>query len=152
MGMSADSTIGRLRMESVSLDLMATLIGSKAFAVMAGGERSQIPHRQCIAVNMTVDILQEEYAEHHTIASLSRRVGINECYLKSAFRTLTGHTIADYLRRVRMEKARAMIESHGKSVTEAATFVGYSNPSHFAAGFRKVHGILPSNLKNLYDL
>lgn len=149
MEMSGDTTIGRLRMESVSLDLIATLVGSKAFEVTADGGGTRIPNRQRVAVNEAVDILREEYAEHHTIGSLARRVGINECYLKSAFRVLTGHTIADYLRGVRMEKARVMIESHGVGVTEAATFVGYSNPSHFAAGFKKVHGVLPSSLKDL---
>lgn len=138
------SAVDRLRMESAALELVACLLGAGA-----PGHRtdSGLPRRQRAAVDETVAILREEFAEHHTIASLAGRVGMNQCYLKNAFRTLTGSTIADYLRDMRMRRARAMIEGGSHTVQEAALFVGYANPSHFAAAFRKVHGLSPSRLK-----
>jgi len=82
-----------------------------------------------------------------TITALSRRVRLNECYLKTAFRRITGQTIAQYLRHLRMRHARRLIEDTRASVLHTAAFVGYSNPSHFASAFKAVYGIAPSRLK-----
>jgi len=100
-----------------------------------------------IAVEDALDILEREWMSAHTITALSRRVRLNECYLKTAFRQTTGQTIAHYLRHLRIRHARRLIEDTRASVLQTAAFVGYSNPSHFASAFKAVYGTLPSALK-----
>ena len=142
LGLRPDSVVSRLRMESAALDLTAALLG---LATEPLG--SLPPRRHRVAVDDTIDILNLELDADHTIASLARRVGLNECSLKAAFRQVTGTTIASFLRERRMHHARTLIEREGQGVQHVALSVGYANPSHFAAAFRKVHGLAPSSLR-----
>jgi len=142
VGLRPDSLVARLRLESAALELAAALLG-----LPPEQPGPPLPRRHRIAVDDAVGILRAELEADHTIASLARRVGLNECSLKAAFRRLTGTTIAAYLREQRMLHARTLIEREGQSVQQAALAVGYSNPSHFAAAFRKVHGKAPSALR-----
>jgi AraC-like DNA-binding protein len=137
-----DSVVSRLRLESAALDLVAALLDLPPD--QAG---PPLPRRHRAAVDDAVTILREELEADHPIASLARRVGLNECSLKAAFRRVTGTTIAAFLRDRRMHHARSLIEREGQSVQQAALAVGYANPSHFAAAFRKVHGRSPSALR-----
>lgn len=78
-----------------------------------------------------------------TLAELSRSVGINQTKLKVGFRTLFGHPVHAYLRRARMEEAERLLTLRRYTVSEVAQRVGYSNPSKFAAAFRRHFGVPP---------
>ena len=132
---------GRLMFESRALDFL-----SQALMLEAPLTRHTLDNRsqRQKAVEEAVSILDEEWGVPPTITSLARRVGVNECYLKTDFRERTGLSIGAYVRKIRMEKALALIESSRCSVLQAATFVGYSNPSHFSRAFKRFHGYLPS--------
>lgn len=140
-----DSVIGRLQIEAAALDLITRLCTGEEPLKLPGSQR--LSFRQRKAVTEVQQILESEFKDPHTITSLSRRVQLNECYLKSAFRQATGYTIAEFLRKARMAHARYLIEKHQASVLQAALSVGYSNPSHFSTAFRAVYGVLPSSLK-----
>lgn len=142
-----ESTVDRLRLEAGALDLVAALLGSDTCVLSGAGAANPLSRRQRAAVDDVLGILRQEFSESHTIAALAARVGLNQCYLKTAFRAVTGSTIATHLRDIRMRHARDMIEGGRHTVQEAALFVGYANPSHFAAAFRKAHGVAPSSLR-----
>ncbi len=89
-------------------------------------------------------VLRREWDDPPTISALSRRVGINECYLKKEFRQQMGMSIGTYIRQQRMARAREMIETGKYSILSISLFVGYSNPGHFSAAFKKIYGHLPS--------
>jgi AraC-like DNA-binding protein len=82
-----------------------------------------------------------------SLPELARLVGLNEVKLKTGFRALFGSSVYAYLRRQRLEAARDLLLYRHLSVTEAALRVGYSNPSKFAAAFRKQFGVPPSALR-----
>jgi len=129
---------GRLVAESVALGLLAR--------VLAPGSDDVGSAPPSAILDDAADILNDEWADPPTISRLARRVGTNECYLKAGFRERFGTTIAAFVRDRRMREARRMIEERGCSVQVAAVEVGFSNPSRFAAAFRKVHGVNPSSL------
>ena len=80
------------------------------------------------------------------IATLARRAGINECYLKEMFRQRTGQTIAVYLRALRMGHALRLLESGQATLQQAAHACGYSRADKFSQAFRRVHGVMPSQV------
>ena len=45
-----------------------------------------------------------------TIRELSRKVAMNECYLKKGFKALTGRTINDYQQELRIAKAKELLQ------------------------------------------
>jgi AraC-like DNA-binding protein len=94
-------------------------------------------------VRAAADILQRNLEHPPSIAALAAEAGLSETTLKRTFSQIFGNTVYGYLRTRRMERARHLLETGATTVLEAATLVGYSNPSNFAAAFRRQFGLNP---------
>ena len=92
------------------------------------------------------EILLQHIGEPLTIKELSRKVAINECYLKKGFKELFGTTIFDFYQSQRMEHARYLLYEKGLSVTDVSILLGYSSISHFSTAFKKHTGLKPCEL------
>ncbi|WEK37317.1 MAG: AraC family transcriptional regulator [Candidatus Pseudobacter hemicellulosilyticus] len=92
------------------------------------------------------EILLQHIGEPITIKELSRKVAINECYLKKGFKELFGTTVFDFYQSQRMEHARYLLYEKGLSVTEVSMMLGYSSISHFSTAFKKHTGLKPCEL------
>jgi len=91
-------------------------------------------------------ILEEQYDQSITIKELSRKVAMNECYLKKGFKALTSMTIHEFQQNQRIVRAKEMLQQEGKSVTEVAALLGYSSISHFSTAFKRATGTKPCEL------
>ena len=92
------------------------------------------------------EILVQHIGEPITIKELSRKVAINECYLKKGFKELFGTTVFDFYQSQRMEHAKYLLYEKGLSVTEVSMLLGYSSISHFSTAFKKHTGLKPCEL------
>lgn len=90
--------------------------------------------------------LEENFLQDFTLLDLSRLVGLNDFKLKKGFRELFGTTVFGYLNDLRMEQGKRMLLEK-QTVSEVADILGYSQPHHFSAAFKKKFGYLPSRLK-----
>ncbi|MBL7863694.1 MAG: helix-turn-helix transcriptional regulator [Cyclobacteriaceae bacterium] len=78
-----------------------------------------------------------------TLKELSRLVGLNEYQLKAGFKEIYGNTVYGYLLDHKMDHARVILDSQKFQVAQVAYQVGYTNPSHFIAAFKKRYGVTP---------
>ncbi len=85
------------------------------------------------------EILLQHISAPLTIKELSRKVAINECYLKKGFKEMFGTTIFDFFQSQRMEHAKYLLYEKGLSVTDVSGLLGYSYISHFSTAFKKTH-------------
>jgi AraC-like DNA-binding protein len=92
------------------------------------------------------EILIKQIGEPITIKELSRKVAINECYLKKGFKELFGTTVFDFYQSLRMEHAKFLLYEKGLTVTEVSLLLGYSSISHFSTAFKKHTGCKPCEL------
>ncbi len=92
------------------------------------------------------DILLQRIGEPITIKELSRKVAINECYLKKGFKEVFGTTIFDFYQQQRMEHAKYLLYEKSLSVTDVSHLLGYSSISHFSSAFKKHTGLKPCEL------
>lgn len=88
-------------------------------------------------------ILTEDFAEQHSLESLSRVAGLHPNYLLAAFKREFGMTPAHYLRMHRLAHAKRFIRAEMplKMVAQEAGF--YDQP-HLARTFKRAFGIAPS--------
>ena len=91
-------------------------------------------------------IIEKDLDQSYTIRELSRKVAINECYLKKGFKALTGKTVHEYRETLRINKGRELLQRQGQTVTEVANTLGYSSISHFSTAFKRVTGMNPCEL------
>jgi AraC family transcriptional regulator len=92
------------------------------------------------------EILLLHISEPLTIKALSRKVAINECYLKKGFKEMYGTTIFDFFQSQRMEHAKYLLYEKRVSVTDVSSLLGYSSISHFSTAFKKHTGLKPCEL------
>ncbi len=92
------------------------------------------------------EILLQHIGDPITIKELSRKVAINECYLKKGFKEIYGTTIFDFYQQQRMEHAKYLLYEKALSVTDVSALLGYSSISHFSTAFKKHTGLKPCEL------
>ena len=97
-------------------------------------------------ITLARNLLLQHIGEPLTIKELSRKVAINECYLKKGFKEMFGTTIFDFYQSQRMEHARYLLYEKGATVTDVSALLGYSSISHFSTAFKKHTGLKPCSL------
>jgi AraC-like DNA-binding protein len=97
-------------------------------------------------INKAREVLIQHIGEPITIKELSRKVAMNECYLKKGFKEMFGTTIFDFYQGQRMEHAKYLLYEKGLSVTDVSMMLGYSSISHFSTAFKKHTGLKPCEL------
>lgn len=100
-----------------------------------------------IALARALELIESKVSSDVKVSELAYECGQDVRSFTRSFRASTGYAPYEYLTLRRMETARRLLLS-GTSVTEAAVFVGYANPSKFAAAFRRFYGSSPSQLRN----
>lgn len=101
--------------------------------------------------------LVEKYIEDHykddlTLEKLADVFHFSPAYLSRKFHQDKGCTINDFIRSVRVGRARSMIENSDLAIREIALKCGFSNISHFNRVFKAMTGKTPSEYKTKEDL
>jgi AraC-like DNA-binding protein len=91
--------------------------------------------------------LSETFLHDHTLSDLSRQFGVKTNKLMTLFKSLFDKSIFEYLNDLRMEFARNQIRESDKRIIDIARMIGYKNPNHFSAAFKKHFGISPTALR-----
>ncbi len=82
--------------------------------------------------------------EHFQVGALCLKVGVGERQLYRKLHALLGCTPAAYIRQIRLNHARQLLEKGVGTVSEITFMVGYTNTSAFARAFRDAFGLAPS--------
>lgn len=78
---------------------------------------------------------------------MSKIFGCSESTVQRVFSIIVGMTLTEYIRRRRLTVAISDIKNH-KRIIDIALKYGYSSDVSFSRSFKKMHGILPSKIKN----
>lgn len=130
------------------IELLAELFETCRNEKMTESSKIRISELDEMKIRKAKEILISNLASPPTIPQLARQAGINELKLKTGFKKVFSDTVYNYLSSYRMEKAKYMLQSENKSVTEVAVEVGYSSFSKFSNAFRKKFGVNPSYFKS----
>ena len=89
---------------------------------------------------MQIELLRD-LREPVRVAALAASSGVSARTLTRRFKSATGVSISEYLQRRRLDEAQALLRRTNLSVTEVASSVGLSDPSHFTRTFRQHTGL-----------
>ena len=79
-----------------------------------------------------------------SVPTLSKEIGMSQSSFYRKVKGITGMSINDFIRNIRLKKAAQLMLSGRYNVSEAATEVGYSDLKYFRASFKKQFGETPS--------
>jgi AraC-like DNA-binding protein len=78
-----------------------------------------------------------------SLKELAKIAGLNEYQLKVGFKEIYGNTVFGFLLDHKLDHSRILLDSAKFQVNEVAYQIGYTNPSHFIAAFKKKFGVTP---------
>lgn len=136
-----DRAIARCKVE-----LMRFLLALSERDVAAARPVSLLAPAQMRVVKLLSERMQAHVADSHDARAMASEVGVSAATLNNWFVGLYGMTAAAYLRHLRIEQAASLL-AQGARIADAATAVGYANPSKFAAAFKRERGLSPSDFR-----
>jgi YesN/AraC family two-component response regulator len=94
-------------------------------------------------VRQATACIHVRYAEALTRDDIARKVGISADYLTDCFHQELGITPMTYLRRYRILRARALLETTDLPIIQVAMQTGFSDGTYFTRTFQREAGMSP---------
>jgi two-component system response regulator YesN len=83
---------------------------------------------------------------------IAARLFISPNYLRSLFKQQVGESFVEYVTRMRMERARALLDDATLKIYDIAALVGYVDQHYFSICFKKYFGLTPTDYRELQRL
>jgi transcriptional regulator GlxA family with amidase domain len=88
--------------------------------------------------------MDRDYTQRLTIDDLARRARMSKFHFIRAFKVETGQTPHQYLRALRIERAKHLLETTPAPVTDICEQIGFESLGSFSALFRRLTGESPA--------
>jgi len=89
------------------------------------------------------DVLHASFRDSPTIAEIAAEVGVDPAHVSRSFRERFGSPPGEYLRRLKVERARKALEESDRSIAAVALDAGFYDQSHLTRTFRRYLGTTP---------
>lgn len=94
-------------------------------------------------IHRAVQRMHFQYDEQLDVATLASSIGMSQSLFHHAFKSVTGTSPLQYLKTIRLHKAKALIVHEGFGARAAAERVGYESASQFSREFKRFFGESP---------
>ena len=98
-------------------------------------------------LRLVTGYMREHLDRDITLQELAALLQLSRFYFCTSFRLATGKRPHEWLTLQRIERARTLLQDPALRIIDVAVAVGYQTPSAFAAAFRRVVGITPSDYR-----
>ena len=85
-----------------------------------------------------------------SVDQLSKRAGLSPKKLQEGFKYLYGDTINNFIKSVRLEHSKKLIQSTNMSISEVCFAIGFNSRSYFSKIFTERYKISPSEFKQSF--
>ena len=92
--------------------------------------------------------IDRNYSQSLTLSSLAETFSLSQSYIARLFRTELGMKPSQYINRIRISAAKAMLAQTDLPVAEIAEAVGYADIYYFSHVFKQVTGLTPSSFRS----
>ncbi len=94
-------------------------------------------------IRVTLALIEDDFPHEPSLDALAESVRLSPSRLRHLFKNEVGVPFAQYVKSLRMKKAKQLLETTFFSVKEIMYKVGISNEGHFARDFKKAYGLTP---------
>lgn len=103
-------------------------------------------------MNEALDYIYQNYEKDLNMAMVSNHISMNYSCFSQMFKEHTGTNFINYIKDVRVNKAKELLTNTNKKVAEIAYAIGYENEKHFMKVFKNVVGISPTEYRKNSEL
>src|SRR5258708_26360350 len=133
--------MGHLSLQDIALDTEGH--GRKRMSAIAPSERDR-------RVKSVINLMRVYLNQPLSLNDLARSVNLSPWRLSHIFKTETRSPPLQYLRTLRMQHARRLLETTFLSVKQIMTEVGVKDGSHFVRDFKTIYGLSPTRYRQSF--
>lgn len=98
-------------------------------------------------IDKALSFIYAQYSTDIKIGELAEKLNVDRSHFSTEFRKRLGKSPAQYIRKLRLERAAELMRVYGESPSVAALSVGYDDLAHFSKNFKKQFGVSPREYK-----
>ena len=106
-------------------------------------------------VAKALEVMHLRFGDKISVKEVAGLAGMSESHFSRVFKSETGQPPLEKLNEIRLRRAKQMLDTTRRAISEVAVDCGFATPSHFSTAFSKAFGISPSKyrkgLENQYS-
>ena len=125
---------------------------------IAIGENSHFLHKMFLENKMeskmtrTLKIIHNKYNEHLDIPTLAKEEDMSVSSFHTHFKKVTSLSPLQYIKKIRLNKAKDLLTRNNLQVNETAYATGYESSSQFSKDFKSYYGYQPKDAKASFEI
>ena len=105
----------------------------------------EIEHPEEKFLNKLVQIVEDSMEDSDfNVSILVDKIGMSQTVLYKKIKALTGMTITDFIKSLRLKRAAQLLDQRKLNISEVAYSVGFNDRKYFSKEFKKQFGKSPS--------
>jgi YesN/AraC family two-component response regulator len=93
------------------------------------------------------EFILDHYADDLNMAVVSNHVSMNYSLFSYSFKQYAGQNFVNYLKEIRIEKAKELLAETDMKIVEISQAVGYENEKNFMKIFKAICGVTPGEYR-----
>ena len=94
------------------------------------------------------EYLEQNYNKQISLDDVAKYVNMNKYALCHKYKDATGDSITETLKKIRIQKAKALLSNSEYNIDKISGMCGYENPCYFIKIFREQTGVTPGKYRN----
>jgi len=103
-----------------------------------------VNNRGFYQISRAINKIQEHYSEPIEIQALAKEAAMSSTAFHATFKAMTSTSPLQYIKNVRLHKAKELIQNEGEKANTAAVRVGYESASQFSREYKRCFGTTPA--------
>ncbi len=144
------SYVDKAPMASLLLKGSCYVLLSRLLTIAISQQAGQTEHhpdtqsKQLIKLKPVMQYIEDHMGESITAERMAEMIDMSPKYFYSFFKANIGLTPQNYITRIRMNRARALLSAGELTIKEIAYQLGYADPYTFSKVFKRMHKTSPS--------
>ena len=141
--------MGLLKLRLSQLITSRQLIFNKYFNVISDVDMTNTTSMDKDFIEKVLNYINESIGDPDlNVESLASKLNLSRSQFYRKIKALTNQTANEFIRNIRLLKAKQMIESGNNNISEVCYKVGFSSPSYFTKCFKSYFGVLPKEVES----
>ncbi len=132
--------------QCTSLDSLKSLIHNLVTASIAQINDVRSTRTSKLIADITAYINQN-YTQPLSLEDVANKFFVSTCYLSTMFKQETGMNFKEYVRMLKINKAKDLLTNTNQSIQDISKLLGYNSSAYFSTAFHNETGCVPSEYR-----
>lgn len=144
---SIDSMMGYMKLKFKTVEFLSTVFEEKFNENLL----KDLKNEEIEWINDAKSIINRNLEDPPSLKELASDLDMSVYKLQKGFKEMLGSTVYQYIKKVRIEKAKYLLKNTDMSIIEISNEIGYENPSKFANLFKEYNDMTPSKYRKIQE-